>query len=105
MNEIIIYSINLLVGGILGYLAKKIRMINKKNEAVEAGMQAMLRDRMIQTYNHYYYDKGYCPIYAKQSFENVYNAYHNLGVNGVMDDIKKRVMALPMEPDGSDADA
>lgn len=97
MNEVVIYGINLLVGAVLGYLAKKIRSINKKNEAVEAGMQAMLRDRMIQAYNHYYFDKGYMPIYAKESFENIYNAYHNLGVNGVMDDIKKKTMALPTD--------
>lgn len=102
MNEIVIYGINLLVGGLVGYMAKKIRTINQENEAVKAGMQAMLRDRMIQIYNHYYYNKGYMPIYAKQSFENVYNAYHNLGLNGVMDDIKLKVMALPTEPDGDD---
>lgn len=104
MDGVVIYGINLMVGAVLGYLAKKIRSINKENEAVKAGMQAMLRDRMIQSYNHYFYDKGYMPIYAKQSFENVYNAYHNLGVNGVMTDIKNKVMALPTEPDRSDID-
>jgi hypothetical protein len=105
MNEVVVYGINLLVGGLAGYMIKKIRTVNQENEAIKTGMQAMLRDRMIQTYNHYYYDKGYMPIYAKQSFENVYNAYHNLGLNGVMDDIKRKVMALPTEPDGDDVNA
>lgn len=104
MAEIIIYVVSLLVSATLGYLTKKIRTINRKNEAVEAGMQALLRDRMIQAYNHYCFDKGYCPIYAKESFINVYNAYHNLGVNGVMDAIKDRVIDLPTEPKESDAD-
>lgn len=97
MNEIIVYVISLLISAALGYLTNKIRNLKKENEAVKAGVQALLRDRMIQAYNHYYVDKGYMPIYAKESFENVYNAYHDLGKNGVMDDIDEKVMSLPTE--------
>lgn len=80
---------------LLVIITNKIRNLKKENEAVKAGVQALLRDRMIQAYNHYYVDKGYMPIYAKESFENIYNAYHDLGKNGVMDDIDEKVMSLP----------
>lgn len=97
MNEVVVYVISLLISAALGYLTNKIRNIKKESNAVKAGLQALLRDRMIQAYNHYHEDRGYMPIWAKDSFVNVYNAYHNLGVNGVMDDIKKKVMALPTD--------
>ena len=36
-------------------------------------------------------------IYAREIFENMYNQYHILGANGVMDDIYRKFMALPLE--------
>lgn len=60
------------------------------------GLQALLRDQLIHNYNHYV-DKGYAPIYAKENFENMWLQYHNLGANGVMDDIHERFKTLPIE--------
>ena len=76
------------------YFLSKIKAIERKNEAVCLGVQALLRDRLIQSYNHYA-DKGYAPIYAKDNFENLWKQYHNLGVNGVMDKIRDDFMELP----------
>ena len=67
-----------------------------KLNSLETGLQAQLRAQMINDYN-YWQVKGYAPIYARESFENVYNAYHNLGANGVMDDIHNKFLALPLE--------
>ena len=47
-------------------------------------------------YNHYQ-EKGYAPIYARENFENCWKRYHALGANGVMDDIHKKFLALPVE--------
>ena len=51
---------------------------------------------MISSYNKYN-DLGFAPIYAKENFENVYTNYHSLGLNGVMDGIRKSFMDLPTE--------
>lgn len=39
--------------------------------------------------------KGYCPRNVKVDFENLYNQYHQLGKNGVMDNTYQSILALP----------
>ena len=93
------YIISLLFGsGVLfsvgGYFINRFKANESKTEAVCLGVQALLRDRLLTAYNKYS-EKGYAPIYAKENFENMWKQYHNLGVNGVMDDIHNKFMALP----------
>ena len=76
------------------YVVNRIKSNEAKTEAVCLGVQALLRDRLIENYNHYS-DKGYAPIYAKENFENMWKQYHALGVNGVMDDVHVKFMELP----------
>lgn len=80
---------------ILTAVWKKIKANESKTESVQLGVQALLRDRLYSTYMHYQ-EKGYAPIYARENFENMYNQYHVLGANGVMDDIYRKFMALPL---------
>ena len=86
---------------ILTAVWRKIKVNEKKTESVQLGVQALLRDRLYSTYMHYQ-EKGYAPIYARENFENMYNQYHVLGANGVMDDIYKKFMALPLEKESED---
>ena len=79
---------------IVTYFRTRFKANEQKTEAVCLGVQALLRDRLLQTYNHYS-DKGYAPIYAKENFENMWVQYHNLGVNGVMDEIHEKMLSLP----------
>lgn len=78
------------------YFVKRIKAIEQKNEAVCLGVQALLRDRLIHEYNKYI-RLGYAPIYAKENFENMWKQYHNLGLNGVMDEVHADFMELPTE--------
>ena len=81
---------------ILTAVWRKIKLNEKKTESVQLGVQALLRDRLYSTYMHYQ-EKGYAPIYARENFENMYNQYPVLGANGVMDDIYRKFMDLPLE--------
>ena len=85
-----------LLTAILTAVWKEIKNNEKKTESVQLGIQALLRDRLYHTYMKYT-EKGYAPIYARENFENMYNQYHTLGANGVMDDVYKKFMALPLE--------
>lgn len=76
------------------YIFKRIKANDDKTKAVAMGVQALLRDRLIEKYD-YYSDKGYAPIYAKDNFENMWKQYHELGVNGVMDEIHEKFKDLP----------
>lgn len=67
---------------------------NEETQALKLGVQALLRSQMITDYNKWY-DKGYAPIYARESFQNCWIQYETLGENGVMEDIHNRFMSLP----------
>lgn len=83
------------------YLYNRIRENDKKTEAVKLGVQALLRDRLIHEYDKWS-ERRYAPIYARENFNNMWKQYHNLGVNGVMDDTHDKFMKLPINPPGGD---
>lgn len=68
----------------------------EKNTAIAEGMQAILRDRIIFSYNNHK-DKGYCPIYAKENVRRMYSAYHALGGNDVATKLKDGLLDMPTE--------
>lgn len=67
-----------------------------KNEAIAEGVQSLLRESIVSNYN-LYSDRGYCPIYAKESIKKVYKAYHNLGGNDVATELYGKVLKMPEE--------
>lgn len=69
----------------------------EESAAVKGGMRAILRDRIIQAYNHYVHEKGSCPIFARDSTQAMYEAYHALGGNGMVDDLMEDLLDLPTE--------
>lgn len=89
------------ISALLGYGYRQI-LKRQKEEAVKTvalhdGMQALLRDRIIQAYNHYQ-DKECCPIYGKENVKRMYDAYHALGGNDVATELKDKLMKMPEEP-------
>ena len=74
--------------------SKAVKKVKEKNCAMEKGIQALLRDRIIQAYNHYT-DKGFCPIYAQENIEALYTEYHNLGGNGTITTLVEELRELP----------
>ena len=86
---------------ILTAVWNKIKQNEKKTESVQLGVQALLRDRLYYTYMKYA-EKGYAPIYARENFENMYQQYHTLGANGVMDDIYRKFSELPTKNERDD---
>ena len=87
----------LLAGLGFGYrsLARRIR----EQEAAKLGIQALLRDRMIESYHHYA-DTGYCPIYAGENLAVLYTQYKALSGNGIIANLVVHLADLPT--DGSD---
>lgn len=99
MGDLTLYQILCLIGvpsltTATGWIYKKLRQNNKETNAVKSGIQALLRCQMISDYNKWM-NKGYAPIYARDNFQNCWEQYHSLGVNGVMDDIHEKFMDLP----------
>jgi len=65
--------------------------------AVKKGVQALLRDRLIQGYK-YYRQQGWADEDDRANLENVYVQYHALGANGVMDNLRQKFLDLPLGP-------
>lgn len=65
-----------------------------QNKAIMLGVQAILRDRLLQGYRHYI-EKGWADYDDRDNLENIYQQYHALGVNGIMDDYRDQFRALP----------
>lgn len=90
-----------LMGAAYRLLYKRVQAESVKSAALNDGMQALLRDRIIQAHN-YYLDKGYCPIYAKENVKRMYDAYHALGGNDVATRLKDEMMDMPTERKGDE---
>ena len=65
--------------------------------SVKRGVQALLRDRLLQGYK-FFRQQGWADEDDRMNLENVYIQYHNLGANGVMDDLRNKFLALPADP-------
>lgn len=74
-----------------------IKRNTEDSKALKSGIQALLRSQMISDFNKYS-EKGYAPIYARENFENCWKQYHALGVNGIMDDLHRKFLELPVSP-------
>ena len=87
-----------MLGLAFGYLFRKLEKQQAESRAVGVGVQSLLRENIVANYNKYQ-EKGYCPIYAKESISHVYEAYHNLGGNDVATRLYQSVLEMPEEPE------
>lgn len=89
--------------GILGYLVKMLRdqllEERQKNEAIAEGVQSLLRESIVTNYNRYS-ERGYMPIYAKESLKRVYSAYHDLGGNDVATELYNKMLKMSENKEG-----
>lgn len=63
-------------------------------KSIKQGLQCLLRAEIIRSHDKYV-ERGYCPIYAKESMERAYNAYHALKGNDVATQMYHETIALP----------
>lgn len=105
--EALPYVINIVISCILCFLTFKInRILNKRDEAltkeenqsqaIADGVQCLLRDSIVRDFNKYH-DKGYCPIYAKESIKRAYSAYRTLDGNDVAKELYNKLLEMPEE--------
>ncbi|MDO4459462.1 MAG: hypothetical protein Q4C42_05185 [Clostridia bacterium] len=83
--------------GLWGWSKAKFKEQSKEYGALKAGMQALLRDRLLQGWKHYS-KQGYADTDDKDNWVNMYNQYKALGGNGVVTAIHGKVLALPDFP-------
>lgn len=78
-------------------LVKLVCDIQSTNKAQNIGLQAVLKDLLKIRYLEWI-GKGYAPMDARDDLERMYQAYHGLGANGVMDSLREQFLLLPTAP-------
>lgn len=81
--------------------ARERQQDTRKMQAIEAGMQAILRDRIIQLYG-YCEKKGYVALYEEKNMTLMYDAYHGLGGNGLVTALYDKFIQFPVRSDNHD---
>lgn len=81
---------------LVGVISTQFRKLRGRDAAVGVGVQCLLRAELIRCHKEYS-SKGFCPVYARESIIKMYDAYHNLGGNDVVTDLKAYVLSLPTE--------
>lgn len=77
-------------------VSKRLKEEKQRNEAIAEGVQSLLRESIVSSYNKYH-DRGYCPIYAKESIKKAYKAYSALGGNDVAESLYKKILDMKEE--------
>ena len=61
---------------------------------IKNGLQVILKNDLKVNYDSWL-RKGYAPLDVKDDLERMYQVYHSLGANGVMDAHRDKFLALP----------
>lgn len=84
------YLIPTILGGVIGILSTKIKKTKekdekekKKDEAIELGVQALLRNEIIRRYREFE-SKGEISILDQENLDEMFEQYKNLGGNGTV---------------------
>ena len=75
----------------IGYLYKKYKQ-------VELGVQALLRDRIVQSYYHYD-ERGWITLHGLENVNAMYKEYHALGGNGTVTSLVNSIRELDVRDD------
>ena len=94
--EVLFSALIALIG--FGYKLLKNRQDQqeKKNKAIENGVQALLRNELIRRYREYE-TKGEISIIDKENIEHLFNEYKNLGGNGTVKQMYEEMLELPIK--------
>lgn len=75
-------------------LQKKVHKELCDQKSLKKGHQALLRSEIIRTYEKYM-AQGWIPVYGRENIQAMYDAYHELGGNGAITQLKAELDELP----------
>ena len=84
---------------VLGYIVWLLKNQKKDRDANSKGTMLLLRVQMIE-YHSKYMKMGDIPSYAYQNFCEMYEAYHELGGNGMVTKMKQEIEDLHIKRKG-----
>lgn len=99
ITQIILGAYAVILPLFLGYIIKVLKKQKKDREATATGLMLLLRVQLIE-YHDKYTNLGEIPSYAYQNFGEMYNSYHQLGGNGMIDKMSDEIDELHLKRKG-----
>ena len=99
MQEFLLQTYTIILPIALGYIVWLLQPQKKDKNATERGTMLLLRVQLIE-YHTKYMRLGEIPSYAYQNFEEMYEAYHDLGGNGMVKKMYEEIKELHIKSGG-----
>ena len=96
MKSILIQTYLVALPIVLGYIVWLLKQQKKSRDANSKGTMLLLRVQLIE-YHDKYIKLGEIPSYAYQNFVEMYDAYHDLGGNGMITKMKEEIEELHLK--------
>lgn len=93
MQELLLQTYTISLPIILGYIVWLLKRQKRDRDANSKGTMLLLRVQLIE-YHDKYMAKGEIPSYAYENFNEMYEAYHELGGNGMVTKMHKEIEEL-----------
>ena len=83
----------------MGYIVWLLKKQKRDRDANSKGTMLLLRVQLIE-YHDKYMRIGEIPSYAYENFNEMYDAYHKLGGNGMVTKMKQEIEELHLKKEG-----
>lgn len=101
ITQVLVAVLTVVVTPLMGYIVWLLKEQKKDRNAQEKGIMLLLRVQLIE-YHDKYMRKGKIPTYAFQNFEDMYEAYHELGGNSMAEKMHEEINELRLQQKGDD---
>lgn len=92
-------ALPIILTSLMGYIVWPLKRQKNDRDANSRGTMLLLRVQLIE-YHDKYMKLGEIPSYAYQNFQEMYDAYHQLGGNGMVTKMKNEIEELHLKQKG-----
>ena len=103
MNDLLLQTylvaLPIILTALMGYIVWLLKKQKRDRDANSKGTMLLLRVQLIE-YHDKYMRLGETPSYAYENFNEMYDAYHKLGGNGMVTKMKQEIEELHLKKKG-----
>ncbi len=103
MNDLLLQTylvaLPIILTALMGYIVWLLKKQKRDRDANSKGTMLILRVQLIE-YHDKYMRLGEIPSYAYENFNEMYDAYHKLGGNGMVTKMKQEIEELHLKKKG-----
>lgn len=96
MSGFLMQTYTIILPILLGYIVWLLKRQKRDRDANSKGTMLLLRVQLIE-YHTKWMERGYVTKHGLENFMEMYNAYHQLGGNGMVTELLNEVRALPIK--------